>query len=1362
MHVSSAHSRKKAKQNRNGRPPLSVSSPTVDQHSLASSTTTSVAPIKHHDELHFDDFSRASTLYRDEDDTSEKLVQGEKAESIILSARSSQEHSISPRDSPGYDNLYVSANIKPSLRSKEEQPTPNKLLNFEDIVEERMHMAKNQFSVPFYVKLSRITSKSLKSIKWNGNNDPYIIISIGDWSCETEVVWSAPEVFTWPDTDIVGVCDSKENSNMLFSVYNANLVRDDQIIGVGSVSLEDIRHGEPQEVEIDIIEQGGKLRYRGAILVTLTVTDEKIETSAHCNSHHVGKKEALEKAETILNINHKTYDDKENDSSKKTDVQPSAQPPRSDKTFIASGERKIKNPVRRTSTSSQERIAKQQVNEFNDSKKQTRISPEKEICIKPSLNSFPPSSRNYSRSKSSSSLQDISQQERETKCLDNEEHMHKSNIVQKKKKRHSNKRKKDNMNDIKCKLYGSSDTTRIIDKAFQMALNDETAVIRLSTYEVALVLDALGIELSCSPKQFLANQAADVSDDVSFRSGRTNTSENRESVLISLQNPPLLAAALSDFFRDKAMVKRNLKSSRPFSLTEKQAVSASNHLNSLVRGDWASCRKIMLMAATNKGVTSEDNRPEYWGPHWISKLLAILQMPGLNLSEDSGHDFTSLTEEEINSRIKPSILRMRCRVYRKLMNYLNEFWGMGRKPQDPVSGEPPSKEDEGKPKEKRKSSRNILDGDYVKIAKAETLLKAMIPLHRAYAWSATVEDLTYFCNIVGGSIGMTMKHPPYGSKVKTAHGMRWITFPEDATLSHSNISILLSLRELDENSIEFISGRCIYVPQCCLKKYTSPVSVNPGENSAKAINLPVSNLCNRDVTVGMKVKVLDIDSLYRAYERFDWWERPSIATLTNMADRPGVIVSLPVPTGKDYKRYGVSVVTKSGDEIIDALPPDAMEEAPVALAMTKPDFTSSLAPSNRIVKEKDSDAPIKSVQIKIPDYGKPTDSSIRNQVNFANLTPPKDLPFVRFDSNVTEDTGNNLRPVEEDYIEEVFDMDAPTGGDESFLPPEVNSYDEIEENLRLDARVKEKDDIVDIKITRPLYRPLTPSHINKYSNISTNHVNKFMSTVPRGNATETFSDTNNYGWIKKQNETVDEFDERVPPKNDGLNESVEKAKGTKSPPAISSKKSGNAKPGGRKSVRMQTAQLGLLSSDDSSPTEHKDIPRFRMAVDKSRARTERAADRQTQFDLGKEMEDNMLFFDVGSDSEEDIDFGISGLGFTGAKASIQVNNESPKRYPRRPVSANRAIKSSFQPKTAASHSRPRRSSPAKGSDDTFVVKSSNHHIPSPADDVNYLTAVEKARMRRELQRTEKEAKAKEKSLLSQLKSLGITVQDIGI
>jgi hypothetical protein len=1413
----------------------------LDQHSLASATSSSstAVPVRQAEELNFDLASCSSAtphhvgVDEEEGEGVETLVRGDEADSVVLSPRASQEYSssrggtpvVSPRSGQILSHAHTSAadahpSPSPTVSPRSHEATSSAAPppRLEDVVEQAMskqpeperereeHKEEklNAWNEPVYVQISHMKSKKLKTVKWNGNNDPYVVVSIGNWSDETDVVWSANENFAWPLMNIVGVCDSQENSNVLFTVYNANLIRDDQIIGVGSVSLDEISRDIVQEVDVDIYEQGGKQRFRGTVVVTLVTKTDFLATTSHCNNHHAGKKEKLAQAGSILASS--SSQDAPLAPSQSGELKDTGQANRAQPKFSrtnssdkmhkaerkdAKAERPINSSVKssRDASQSQRPAPSLHLPQGRAERGQHRGEDGRRTSL-PETSAIPPVSStqqqqqqraegahpHYARSKSSSNMYDAEQAAKVE--------LKKSKSAAKKKKNSSKKQKKDLSNSefIGNKVSVSPDIKRIIDKAYQQAIHEESSAIRLSTYETALVLDALNIELSASPKEFLETSptvADDVPDDVSFRSSRSGASCSRDSVLLSLQSPSLLAAALSEFVRDKGIVKRNMKTSRPFTLSEQQAIVASNHLISLVRGNWKNCRKIMLMAATNKGLSSEDNRPEYWGPHWMSKILTTLQMPPLHLSEDSGADMIQLTKKEIHSYVKPSILRTRCRLYVTLMTYLNDWWSEGSRPQDPLSSENPECEEEEIPVvKKKKTSRDILDGEYVKIAKSESLLKAMMPVHRAYAWSANVEEMTCFCDIVGGMIGMTMKHPPYGSKNVEAHGMKWITFREDATLAHSNISILSSLREFGD-SVEFIAGRCVYVPQICLKKHTAPVPNEPTKASSKTKNLPISNLINCDVKLGMKVKVLDIDALYRAYERFDWWERPSIASLSSMAGRPGVIVSLPTPSGTEYKRYGVSVVTKLGHEIVDALPPDAMEDASVVAVPRTQAVTSAAAPSNKVVNNNISKNKVKMVNVNIPtpDHMKPTDTSIRNSADFFNSIPSKANPFVHLDLNETD-----LRLVEEAEEEEeeenareedFYDMEFPTGGDESLPPPHAMTFEEIEDQIRRDDRVEEVQEMaaeVISKANRPLYRPVTPSHIDKNA-YKAGKVNKFTSSVPRGEVTEAYSDTNNYGWMRKVEEKDNDFnDHTAVPENDTTHrtEKQQRQQRPKSANAVRnrSKPSSSQVASGGRNVKMQTAELDL--KDMTRSPDDKSIPRFQTNINKSRARAEKEAIRKRRADYEQDVEDNAVFFDG---SEEGIDFGISGLGFTGAKASVlppaAAAHDSPKRYPKRPSSANKALRGGFRPKSASNPtyaSPPRKKLPQNNQNgkDAFFVQSSKHHIPSPADDVAYSSDADKAYLKRELRRTEKESKAKEQSLVSQLKSLGITVQDLDI
>jgi hypothetical protein len=476
----------------------------------------------------------------------------------------------------------------------------------------------------------------------------------------------------------------------------------------------------------------------------------------------------------------------------------------------------------------------------------------------------------------------------------------------------------------------SPDTTRrVVDQAFEIALLEETSSIALKTHEVSLVLDALGIPLNAHAYDTLREDFA--AEEYGYADTETTAgSSGKDVVLLSLRSPALLAAVMTEYANDKNLVATNKMSLARghFSLSEMQAITAMKHLISLIHGVWKKARRTILsLSESSHG--GGDVRPSFWAHGAVADFATILQLPRGKFDAFTGEDFINLNNSTISALIKPSILQCRCRLYSQVMRHLDEWWDRSMRPRDPISKSfSPTKHLEtnvGVLSPHRKV--NYMDsadapfkkGSHVKISLHERLLRAYMPIHRAYAWSVSPEDMTALCSLLGGAEG-SVASPPFEHTSRKLNGMQWVSLIDKPCTHKNNDSTLLTaLRDFDGKN-DIVSGRNVYIPSSCLKACESPVESKPPVQKSLA-DIPVD-----EVVMDMPVRVDNLDMICRAYERFEWWDRPSSTVLMSIANRLGKVVS--IEHLRETGRVGVSVPCPNSVEVVDALPIEALKYVP--------------------------------------------------------------------------------------------------------------------------------------------------------------------------------------------------------------------------------------------------------------------------------------------------------------------------------------------------------------------------------------------------------------------------------------------------
>mmetsp|Transcript_22367 Transcript_22367/g.32590 ORF Transcript_22367/g.32590 Transcript_22367/m.32590 type:complete len:1458 (-) Transcript_22367:130-4503(-) len=1200
-----------------------------------------------------------------------------------------------------------------------------------------------------YLHVSDIRGTNMKAIKWTGRNDPYVVLSIGQWRHETEVMWSADDEVTWKNVNAIGLYRPKQGSddndcgNMLrIEVYDANLVRDNQLIGLATYSLQGVVINTDMVISVDIHDSGNKQIYRGHLDLTVVIKESSlVDAVTVVNSHNLKKEEGrrnvaagvtydgsrITNSDQLQNNNlkdeltTKSNLNVEKSGEIQSTTQKSVQLPRNDnKRHTAESESESyrgkhfdsRVPISTSSNASCHENPATQAHTYKPTSRRVERSnrgvdartKSKAISRQnESGNTSKRENRTYDRSQTAqvgtSSQRENDRSDKksptilQTSLSEVEPKLNKTKNS--KPKKTSKRRNVEEWNGLDFRDIDISPDIhkRVVDKAFEIALLEESASIYLRKLEVLLVLDAL---------------------DVAVNPHARNTPTSGSSgVLLSLQSPALFAASLTQYARDNDLVNCNVLKISPkqFCLTKDQSITAMKQLIGLVQGTWKKSRNLVLDAAENS-IESGGSRPALWISNWVSDLATILQFPNGRFDSFTGKDFMLMSDSEIASRLQPSILRARCRVYRCMLCHLDVWWDRGMRPRDILSKHNSlckTVDTMYQSGSKVNKDHRYADGDYVKLASSDRLLQAYMPICRAYSWSVPIEDMTTLCDIIGSTQCVVNLRKPVGANTKDMVGTQWVRFTDDTPSLNSKGCAVADLLQIYDGRIDVVCGRCVCVPLTC---------VQPCPSQGKGASTPtlLTDIPIECIVDGMEVQIQSLDTLCRAYERFDWWDRPSSSTLSSIAGKRGRVVSC--ASANETRRVGVSVTGPNSTKIVDAVPLEALEyvskkesDRPGSSAKRKHQEglrakslgvnSSELAEiestksKNKIVSRNSVELPhLKSggrsnkstsngkSTSKISNYGgsnvvSSQESSIPRRRSYKSwMKPPATLSL---DMEITSDTGDNQSdgtPIQSNPVRDMWSMGMDIGGGDESAPPDP------------DERISENETPTDIP--------------NPEVEVRSNNIDD--------------SDTvASYSWMQRSPQTDKCNDSKV--------SEVRKPRTyhTSSPPKLSTTK-----------LEFDSSSLGTPISRSQN---EKNLADLTANMKRSKARTE---------ELHKYVSKKNQAKDSINQDDDSISLGVSGVGFSNMNSgheSGEVRAQRPEsaRADRR-VSAHRSDRT--RPSSACNSRATRGSRPKRPWSQEENVTTKN--------DSNY-----DEHLWRELKRTEKEAKFKEAALLRQLKKMGV-------
>eukprot|EP01033_Poteriospumella_lacustris_P011724 gene11724-8355_t len=265
------------------------------------------------------------------------------------------------------------------------------------------------------------------------------------------------------------------------------------------------------------------------------------------------------------------------------------------------------------------------------------------------------------------------------------------------------------------------------------------------------------------------------------------------------------------------------------------------------------------------------------------------------------------------------------------------------------------------------SSSSTSTGSSFIIAEAGKLFEALVPLNRAYGLGYTLQDLSQIANTVGGFLCLKetqqtttttatpaapspslvvvkVLFPSREIKQHAVQALATLTAPTGlvqlrargpvaaaAAIKADTDSHVLSLRDdvIDQLTTATMTATgedkaataidvdvLVCLPRTCLDSTSIGVS--------KLLRMSRGTLDHDDVQLGMRLRVVDIATLQRLCERYEWYDRPTPATLQQLAGHRVEVVSVAELASKG--RIGVKLLRD--EHVCDALPLEAFTKLP--------------------------------------------------------------------------------------------------------------------------------------------------------------------------------------------------------------------------------------------------------------------------------------------------------------------------------------------------------------------------------------------------------------------------------------------------
>lgn len=507
----------------------------------------------------------------------------------------------------------------------------------------------------------------------------------------------------------------------------------------------------------------------------------------------------------------------------------------------------------------------------------------------------------------------------------------------------------------------------VVDEAFSIAFQEQCMSVRFKPREVLLLLDALDCEV---PQAILE--------------GSHQLSTSIPSVELPVLHAGPLASVLTTYVRNYSLV----ANSRTFTLPKSQAELAVGRVCGLISGLWSQAFPATTASADPSqtirsqvllncdGSIGKAARPVYWSDRQVRAVLSSMGFDSQKFAGFSGEDLLSFEPSRVESEmdITQSLLLTRFAVYRQVLQLLDKWWELGHRPGDtyrevyrsaflgslmlpfrgPTASAPqqPGQSSERAstnkaPKSRQRKRRNSFQGlrkataskfkwgnvdarqgETLELAPLESLMQSWVPLNRAYGWGVPLEKLSLMGGRIGGKRGIV----DVDNDLPVVQGCCWLSVQDDSTNQWlKGMEALKVVRPSPTSS----GGPLVLVPLMCLRK-ADDISEKMGGVEGMVDPTVVSP--------GMLVEVANQKVLERAFDRFEWWDRPPPGALSAMTGQTAEIIS--TSELESRRRVGVRILNS---DIFDAIPLEAL--LPVTVAM--PD---SLAPS--IDQEQEQSSPV--------------------------------------------------------------------------------------------------------------------------------------------------------------------------------------------------------------------------------------------------------------------------------------------------------------------------------------------------------------------------------------------------------------------
>jgi hypothetical protein len=585
--------------------------------------------------------------------------------------------------------------------------------------------------------IREVAANELPNVNWNGKNDVFVRMSVGSWIMDTPVQWGTGKKAVWEAIDLEHILELQEERvpieelEMKVEVYNKNLSRTDQIIGIGKVSLSLIEINIPVDPitsqRLKEEEETERLEKEKAAKATWFKDGETVEPMPKAPAQDVvidlftppGLQKPRYRGHVALRVFAEYLTDGEPEvisappsDNKLTTIQNTA----ANAAILPAVLDKFAESVETTPTHARRKESKTNFSlDFVHSNKimdpnssQSSTSSPREVSrahgVSPLMMMHDENSRSSTPTSENGNMGGFgSGAGTARKTLSGKASTGHSQAIK------GSARSVGSVHSVsetggapvlKPAIASSStmsastasrlqasgtpplaDTYRVIDEAFAAGVRCECSMLTMKFEEVVQIVDALGYTID--PKLNIQHQEryfSGIAFDSGNHSGQLAPLNGEPTIQLPMLSAAPLAAVLTKFIADNKLCRLAL--SATFAVSEQNAEICVKNLRSLVEGNWLKARFLILLACNRTDIGS--GRPDLWITKWVVRLLKILQLPVGPVQSSSGHDFLELSKEQVAEQFAavPSILQYRLFVYQHTLRLLEQWWDRGFRPND--------------------------------------------------------------------------------------------------------------------------------------------------------------------------------------------------------------------------------------------------------------------------------------------------------------------------------------------------------------------------------------------------------------------------------------------------------------------------------------------------------------------------------------------------------------------------------------------------------------------------------------------------------------------------------------------------------